>query len=366
VLLRCSEERPFASDRGPTVDPIQIELGAPRPRRRTIATQHSSANEPKVSLAYIPDRSGKLFVPGLRPAGRIGVEVEDKVGNVLIRRELSPGTLARGEELVLRLQRSPTVLALTVVDARGSPVSGAEVTRADGREALGHTDASGVLRIEPLYGSEIGVLVARSGFAPQRVVQRSLEAPLARRRIVLGPGRTMRVRVIDVHGRDADIDGISVRFEHLAVGVQALLEDGSTREFRDLPAEPFDWVVAAGGHRIKERCDTGARDVVITLPAFGSLTVELSPRVRWNDASELRVRAEPGGSPAIVRPLPPAPPGPTGPTDGGLRFPVLFPGRYTVDLIERDGRTAADDSTLAQAVVEVRAGESARLVLMPH
>src|SRR6185295_18509181 len=104
--------------------------------------EHTSENEPRITLAYAPDREGKLCVPGLRPSSGLEVRVEDKAGNVLISEQVEPEALDRNEEVVLRLDSTPRTLELVVMDARRAPIEGAEISRADGRGVLGRTDAS--------------------------------------------------------------------------------------------------------------------------------------------------------------------------------------------------------------------------------
>jgi hypothetical protein len=297
VLVRCADGKPFVSDRGPSADPVQIALGAPRPRRRMLAQPSASvgASEPLITLAYAPDRNGKLFVPGLRPTCPLDVDVADKAGDVLASRRVDPSTLARRDEIVMRIARAPTELALRVLDADGAPVAGAEICRADGGDILGSSDRSGIASIGPLYGNRVSVIVVKSGCAPQRVSVSPLESPRVHSEVVLRPGRTVRVRVVDAHGDDATIDAITARFAHLVVGVQSQAtlsnggpgwgssarskdSNGSVREFRDLPFEPFDFVVAAGGRRIKEACAPDVEELVIALPAAAAPDGEIAPR----------------------------------------------------------------------------------------
>jgi hypothetical protein len=381
VLVRCFDRKPFASDRGPTADPIQLELGAPRPRRRTIAAESANATEPRIRLDYVPGSDGKLCIPGLRPACPIEVAVEDKLGDLLLSRGIDPQMLVDDGEIVLRLDQAPTELALRAIDERGSPIQGAEISRLDARETLGSTDRSGIARIGPFYAEAITLVVAKSGCAPRRVSLSSLDSPLAHADVVLRPGRTVRVRVVDAHGDDATTDSITARFESHVVGVQSKLPagavqlsggtsggsesvNGELREFRDLPFEPFEWVVLAGGRRIAQACAPDADDVVITLPPFGSLDVGIAPPRVASARLELRVRSENALSNVLVRDLSglsrldsPA---------GIVHFPVVFPGRYTVDVREKNARNAQDDAPLARAIVDVRADETARVSLEPR
>lgn len=269
VLLSCVDGKPFASDRGPSADAIQLDLGAPRPRRRTLAPASARESDPRIALVYAPDRNGKLCLPGLHPSTALEVGVEDKLGNVLASQRVDPEELARNQEVVLRIDRAPAQFVVHVTDATGAPLAGAEISRFDAREILGATDASGIATIGPSYGDALRVVVARSGFAPQRVDAEATARAITRAEVVLRPGRTVRVRVVDARGADASFDALSARFENHVVGVQSLVAAGrtdSSREFRDLPQGPFEWVVAAGARRIREPCAADRDDVVIRLP----------------------------------------------------------------------------------------------------
>jgi hypothetical protein len=261
--------------------PMRSSSTSAAPRRRTLARSCARETDPRIELVYAPDPNGKLCLPGLHPSCALEVAVEDKLGNVLMSQRVDPEELARNEETVLRVDRAPAQFVVHVTDASGAPLAGAEISRFDAREILGTTDASGIATLGPSYGDALRVVVARSGFAPQRV---DVEAtprpvppagvdatsrPVTRAEVVLRPGRTVRVRVVDARGADASFDALSARFENHVVGVQSLIAaagTSSSREFRDLPQGPFEWVVAAGARRIREPCAADRDDVVIRLP----------------------------------------------------------------------------------------------------
>jgi len=345
VQLACSDPTPFLGRDGRQADPVQQELGAASPSRRSATVEQGQA---RAVLTYHPDSQGRIWIPGFIPRNGADVSVLDRSGSILRSFHLSEDRLEAREDLEVQLSTLARRLRVLVSDTEGEPVDRAIVQGATTGFSFGRTDIRGELVIFPLYGDSVDVLIGKSGFSTSFVDGILLSDVESVHRVRLEPGRTLRLDARTASGQEIEVQNAWVRVGETVVGRGP--EDVRKRPIviEDLPAGVVSCLIRAGGRLFQREQDTSIPDLHFVVPEAGSVVV----RPRYPDQDHLEVsvdlRSIEDPSVELQQEMPDEP------TAGDVRFPTVFPGSYRL-LVKTRSRTQVDFTSILDRVIEVRA-----------
>jgi hypothetical protein len=264
------------------------------------------------------------------------------------------------------LSTLPQALDVLVTDEAADPLPGTDVrircSTGAAEFAIGfvhgeRTDPTGRARFAHLYAPALDVTCEKAGYVP---ASRAGVAPGSPVSLVLSRGLVVTLRCTDPQGRPALVDGAWIGGTAKRHGERvesAIDEDGgmagcSTWRFAGLQPGQLTIAVTAGGQEFTLEHDASIPEALLALPASGALVVTGLQAGREQASPTLHLRLEGSADDAQSRGL-----------NLGhvardrMSWPLVFPGRYRVELREGDRVLAGP------AFVEVRAGETAQLEL---
>ncbi len=291
-----------------------------------------------------------------------------------------PITVAPGEsrEELAVLAMPPRVLQVLVTDSAGAPVAGAQVgiLASEGRSARSvfvgkaeRTGADGRAAFAETYAPLVDVTVEGAGFVKQTFARLDASLP---QHLILARGLVVTLRCRTPSGRAAPVEGVwleDLEGKGLPCRRDPLPEPGQAEGDRtdacanwrlgELPAQPVVIEVRAGGRDFRLQHDPRQAEAILELPEYGSLHVSglgaaagvegtLSLRAASIDSPETVVHDGVSHGDTL---------------QGGKMLPVVFAGRYRVELRGSDPQTHASSTLAGPVEVEVRAGETASVTL---
>ncbi len=358
VLVLEAGQAPFRGGQT-SAEAWQVFLGA----ARTASARVLQGPEGGRARLFFETRQEPLVLPGLESGLPLRLLLEDRFGFLLEERALPPLGPREHRSVRLLLDRRPWSFELLVEDPDGRPLSKvrAEVLDAE-RPGLGWaeaTDADGRLWIGPIHAPALDLRLRRQGFGEEVLLglrPETVETPL---RVVLSPGRKLEVEVVDAEGRPAE--GARLRVLQGGVSVGEVQDQGSGRfQVEDLPPGSPVLLQAGLGTLVAETLAGSHQDrVQVRLPPAGRV------RVQWPAGL-------PPGRPGLLEVLDPEGEAvywvaqDTGDGGAGVReLGPVGPGRWRLRL-RLPGEGGEEDRVWqAPEPVEVRAGETAEVVLEP-
>lgn len=268
--------------------------------------------------------------------------------------ELPPLVLGPTEhrDVELEVREAPRELAVHIVDESGVPLRGAGACLRAGATVLAerNADAFGACRFRTYHAGRVDLAVDKPGYAARCL--EDLDASDFPVQVTLVRGLSVRVRVLDPHGREVPARSVSApaEFPYRKATPEA---DGSWH-LVDQPPRRVLLRARVGGASYEVEHDALVPEAVIRVPEHGSLEVGLGDLARLPRSEGVRVRlvATDGSGLALVANVP------TG-TPGGrpVRLPAVLPGEYEV-------RAVSGERVLAGPVrARVEAGRTARVDL---
>jgi len=280
-------------------------------------------------------------------------------------------TLAAGEHRVVSalIAAQPLLFELDVTDEAGAPIEGAEVMpHSSGEDSpewsdpslVWETDAAGRVAIGNLYAPLVDVSCEKEGFLPAAL--KGL-APGVRGHVSLKRGVGLTVHCVGADGRSASVSSVEALAGHFIEGQSVDAQRGpgdgelgrSTWRIEGLPPGLVTIEVQAGGRKFTFERDTAQAEVTVTLPVSGALVVRGLQAAKQVSYSWLDLRLEGAEDTHPIGGI-----GPGEIARDEVTLPLLFPGRYRVELI---GAGFGNPRLAGPDTVEVRAGEYAEVTL---
>ncbi|MEM7205702.1 MAG: sigma-70 family RNA polymerase sigma factor [Planctomycetota bacterium] len=295
--------------------------------------------------------SGVVELLALRTDVSFAVEVHDELGTVIVERDVPALGEREDRSLDLVIPRTGIEREITIVDAAGSELRGANVVLRGERRGTGRvTDGDGVARFPPLYSDDLKMEVSCKGF-----VRQQLPAPAqARSRVWLRRGVSLTVHVADPDGVPVTSAGLSLRVS------QEVSEKGWLRckaiwageyRFDDVPSGEFTLVVRIGADKLTSRHSTDDGVINVRVPRVAKLTI-VAP-CRSTDEQIRSLYLEPIAGTTTAKESVHA----YAKTDGEQligQFRCLLPGRYRVFWRDKPEGSANEAPVAEIAVVAGR------------
>ncbi len=323
-------------------------------------TRYESTRDGPTQIHFRADADGRVTLSALQPGAPLGITVRSPCFSALCEKRIeAPGA---GERLTVALgvMEELHTFALRVVDQQGDPVSRADVELAlsvrDTRwrhYMNGRTDAQGRIEIPRLVRATYLLEVSKSGYLP--VARDGLQLQEEELVLVLERGLDVSVHVKDAAGNA--VPGGRITCNEIG---EAKESEAGRIDLRGLPDQPVELTLYLGGARYGLHLDPRQGDVEIVLPEHGSAVVRWAqpPGADWSDFMRVLLVPEDGSQPPVEWTVANTP-------DGEWTFPVVATGAYQAVLV-RDGESEDEVYDLTQrARIEVRAGETARVELVP-
>lgn len=271
VTLTAGSNAPFRLAGVPSMEPIQQELGAPKPR-----VTNTSVDGLQVRFRYAMS-SQPLLIPGLTGDDGLQLSLEDASGSVVARREISPSDLEAGSHVRFEIGE-PSFVLLTIRGNDGVGLASASIAALDGNRVLGKSNDSGVAVLGPFFGEEIGAVIFKDGYAPAGLDLRGLAPGKTSYDVNLTAGASVNLSVRTSDGVAVDDAKISCFMGNFNVGRIEKLDIPGRWYISGLPTEPLVIYARLGDDWFSARVN----------PVFdGSAVIELPPR------GFLRVLGEP-------------------------------------------------------------------------
>ncbi|MFN0245023.1 MAG: hypothetical protein ACKVWV_19235 [Planctomycetota bacterium] len=341
VRVRTWDPEPFVtkSGRSKWTEEVHVD-GANGSSRRSFTGTDS--DEPAIDARLRVQESGVVRIAGFRPRDRTRVAVEDGVGTELGARELTPGELDDGEVVEFVVDRMLRTLELEIVDAQEKPVRSAFVYGIPRRNLLASARADGRATLRSIGTDRIDLRIVAQGFANTTLFGMVLDAPVVSRRIVLEPATTVRVFALDARGRAVVAEQLSVRQGSDVVGRVTRCDGEPCFVVEDLGADAVELVLFIGGRRFTQMHDPQTGTAKIAVPDHGGLRVEFEPWLAPPALFQLKVQDEHGPTTLFQNVVPEE-------RTEFVNVPVLFPGSYTVELLEIDATSGEANRVVARA-----------------
>jgi hypothetical protein len=248
----------------------QVELGATASGGSSMDT---SADGEITSEAFYPTGStGRARIAGLLPGVPITLAARDVSSGSTTWSQtitLGPGEVRRIEA---QLTDSPNRLVGRVVDGAGAPLPGANIAilhpGIENPQSF-RPGEDGAFRISPLLSRTVDVWVDADGYAPTAIASHATSEPLE---IVMGKGRTLRIRAVDPDGRAWPLEWAYLRWKG-RMGRRGPRPPGGALRVTAARLPPGEVVARLAGHRLVAPAPAGAEEVVLSIETPGSARV---------------------------------------------------------------------------------------------
>jgi hypothetical protein len=328
VVLSFETDTAFDANAPDRPDERQVDLGASVPRH--IKTSSAVTGQTgRIDIAYETDARGEVLVTGLRPGVTCAARVEDVSGRLIAPEQSVTIQGRRDQTLPFTVEGEPAWCQVLVTDEKGEALEGASVKIEVGRSGYGtrdHTDQEGIAWVGNLFGENVGLVVSRSGFVSARVEAALTPVRPSRVEVSLAPGRDVRLTVSGQDGSEVDADRVEALLDGAPVGGTMPLGSGEYG-FYDLPEAPLVLRARVAGQWFERPYDAFGELATIHVPPFGSLNVEWTgTSFGAEDRCAVVIERLDGDGEEVRRYASSAE------IDAGVRFPVVFPGEYRVQL----------------------------------
>jgi hypothetical protein len=285
-------------------------------------------------------RGGRFRLDGLAPGRVVTIRATDPVTRAVVAKEEVTLGAAEHREITVPLEGVLRTLVGKVVDEDGAPVAGAIVlaTVSERGGLRAKAGADGSFEIPGLRVDRVHLRVERYGHAP--VERADLVLPDGERtiEIVLPPGRTVRVEVVDAAGASVEPAEVGATAEGLTEPFDGLDEKPGTYVLKDLPPGRVTLFALFAGRRIEVEHDTATAKARIVVPRTGSLAVRIPFPLEKPIIHRIRLEPVEGGT-EVSEDV-----DVDGKKDRTIVVPAVLPGRYRIrlEVLDDDAESEED------------------------
>ncbi len=248
------------------LDPV---LSPQRTRRGAVGGMTPSG----VSCLFATDEQGRVEVQSLRPGQVLDLSIEDRLGTIAHRETLPPLTPLEQRELGIRLTAAPRSLEGWVLDRAGSPLADANVFLWNNEVGMGEsTGSDGRFSLGCFFEGMANLEVKRRGFV-SRGIEVSFSSEAEPLRIILEPGRSVRVGVVDERGQRMELGALCAERPDASHGWTAEPDAAGVRRLTDLPFEELELRLTLAGKEYRRPLGAFQEDAELRVPVHGRLEV---------------------------------------------------------------------------------------------